>query len=107
MTSQVKLLAAVAGLGLIGLSSVANAAPAAGVLTGVGDTLKIEAQATTKTENVRWTCWSHRGYRQCGHVGHGGYGGYRGYGSYGGPRVYGFYAGPRAYYGFGHRRHWR
>jgi hypothetical protein len=98
MTTSPTLIAAIAAVGLMGLSATANAAPAAGALTGAGDLLTSEAKAHSATEAVRWSCWWGRYGRQCAWVR---------------PRVYSYYYAPRPFYGFsfnygyGHRRHWR
>jgi hypothetical protein len=86
--------AAIAGAVLMGLAATATAAPS-GALTGAGEAVKSDAQASG-AEAVRYTCWwsPYRG-RVCSW--------YRAR-----PQVYGFYSGPRRFYGhsYGYRRHW-
>lgn len=74
-----------------GLAGVAAAAP----LGGVGDTgASIKSEATKNIDNVRWSCWWHRGHKHCGWVR---------------PQIYGYYWAPprpRFWAWYGHRR-WR
>ena len=82
MTTATKILAASAALGLLGLATVANAAPV-GALTAVGEALK--AEAALATDQVSYRCWRYRHHVRCGNIG---------------PRVYSYYAAPRRYYGY-------
>jgi hypothetical protein len=87
MMMKTTLIAAAAGLGLMGLNAVAVAAPLGGSTTDIGAALKADAKVGSATENVRWVC---NRWGRCAWVR---------------PQVLSFYVGPRYRHHHGFRRY--